>query len=496
MNSNRRRWGAALAILVPAGLLAGGCLTEWRRPERGAGAAVFVPVEGAVLDPSELAAAQRAGLRDLFVMGGELAWSGSVPELRLSRLDGLPARAPVTLVIRGIWPAGELETGEVGERLAEQTQQIRLGIESRGLVPVGVHFDVEASGNLESYGKTLADLRSEMDRSLFLSASLQRSWLKDPRVREVAAGVDFLVPMLYGQRPGEPEDAAAWDLQRLPEALRAVEALGRDYLVGAVTVGGAQHLDARGAQLGAVTSVSLRQLVRHPSLVLQHGFSLEGFDRQVYGFKAMAPVDIGGVAVGLGESLRVVRTSPPYLQKLLNRIAEAKPEHCLGVAFYRLPRGEERLSLSLGALVDALASEPITPDLGLSLELLQQDRRGLTVRATLDNRGGEPSELSLLDNNFLELSTSNGTFGDVEAGDFHRYELRRQGEAEITMQAVRTPNQVRLFQPLLEGGDRLSSGPIRLRYSGAAPVIQLRASFLLSDGREVTPGPIEWMPPR
>jgi hypothetical protein len=246
-----------------------------------------------------------------------------------------------------------------------------------------------------------------------------------------------------------------------------------------------------------VTSISLRQLVRHPSLVLQHGFSLEGVDRQVYGFKAMAPVDVGGVAVGLGESLRVVRTSPPYIQKLLNRIAEFKPEHCLGVAFYRLPRGEERLSLSLGALVDALASEPITPDLGLSLELLRQDRRGLTVRATLDNRGGEPSELSLLDNNYLELSTSTGVFADVEAGDFHRYELRRQGEAEVTMQVLRAPNQVRLFQPLLEGGDRLSSGPIRLSFSGKVlPVIQLRASFLLSDGREVTPGPIEWMPPR
>jgi hypothetical protein len=150
----------------------------------------------------------------------------------------------------------------------------------------------------------------------------------------------------------------------------------------------------------------------------------------------------------------------------------------------------------LGALVDALAEKPSTPDLGLSLELLSRDSRGLIVRAVLENRGGEPSELSLLDNNFVELSASSGVFASVVAGGFHRYELRRQGEQEITMQTLRAANQVRLYQPLLEGGDRLESGPIRLRFSGPTPSIEIRASFLLPDGREAKPGPIAWTPPQ
>jgi hypothetical protein len=485
---------AGLAALVLG--LAAGCLTEWRRPDRGPGSAVFMPAEGAVLEAGEVVAAQRAGLKDIFVMAGELAWSGDTPELRLSRIEGLPARTPVTLVVDGRWPGPQTDAGEIGERLAEEIRHLRIGLESRALLPVGVHFDVEAGGSLEAYGEALAELRGEMDRELLLSASVERSWLADPELARVAKGVDFLVPFLYGQRPGAREDAAAWDLQRLPEALRAVEALGRDYLVGAVTVGSAQHLDARGTQLSAVTSVSLRQLVRHPSLVLQHGFSLEGVDRQVYGFKAMAPLDLGGEPVALGESLRIVRTSPPYLQKLLRRIDEAKVKHCLGVAFYRLPRGEERLSLMLGALVGALAEKPTTPDLGLSLELLARDSRGLIVRAVLENRGGEPSELSLLDNNYVELSASSGVFASVSAGGFHRYELRRQGEQTITMQTLRAANQVRLYQPLLEGGDRLESGPIRLRFSGPTPAIEIRASFLLPDGREAKSGPIAWTPPQ
>lgn len=491
---SRRTLPAAAALA--AALATAGCLTEWRRPERQPGGAVFVPSEGAALQAADIAAAQRSGLADFFVMGAELAWGGSVPELRLSRIEGLPARTPVTLVVRGTWPPGLTDPDDVGERLADQTQQLRLGLESAGLVPVGIHFDIDAANDFQTYGEALSALRSSMDRSLLLSATLRRSWLGDPRIVGIARGVDFLVGFIYGQRPGEPEDPKAWDLQRVPESLQALEALERDYLVGAMTIGGVHRLDGQGNQLGSLTSISLRQLVRHPSLVLQHGFSLEGMDRQVYGFKAMAPADLGGVVVSLGETLRVVRTSPPYIQKLRRRIAEAKPRRFLGLAFYRLPRGEERLSLGLGALTDALSEKPLTADLGLSLELLARDRQGLIVRAVLENRGGEPSELSLLDNNFVELAASSGVFASVQAGDFHRYELRRQGESVITMQALRAPNQIRLYQPLLEGGDRLQSGPIRLRFSGVVPVITARASFLLSDGSETRPGPIEWTPPK
>jgi len=486
----RRAGIAALAVL------AAGCLTEWRRPERSPGSAAFVPAEGTALATGEIVAAQRAGLKDLFVMGSELAWNGDLPELRLSRIESVPAHTAVTIVVHGSWPGPNTDADEVGERLAEETRRLRLGLEGRGLVPSGVHFDVDADGALKAYGEALAELRGAMDRTLFLSATVERRWLADPQLRAVAKGVDFMVPFLYGQRPGEPEDPEAWDLQRLPAALRIVEELDRDYLVGAFTVGSAQHLDARGNQMGALTSVSLRRLVGEPALVLQHGFSLEGVDRQVYGFKAMAPVDLEGTPIALGESLRVVRTSPPYLQKLLRRVSEAKAKRCLGVAFYRLPRSEERLSLMLGALVDGLQEAPSAPDLGLSLELLSRDSQGVRVRAVLENRGGEPSELSLLDNNYVELSTSTGVFASVEAGSFHRYELRRKGESEVTMQTLRAPNQVRLYQPLLEGGDRLESGPIWLRFSGPQPAIELRASFLLADGREAKPGPIAWTPPQ
>jgi hypothetical protein len=489
-NLARRAGSVALA------LLAAGCLTEWRRPERAPGSAAFVPAEGTTLATGEIVAAQRAGLKDLFVLGGELAWNGEMPELRLSRIESVPAHTAVTIVVHGSWPGPNTDADDVGERLAEETRRLRLGLESRGLVPSGVHFDVDATGALKAYGEALAELRGAMDRTLFLSATVERRWLADPQLRAVAKGVDFLVPFVYGQRPGEPEDAEAWDLQRLPAALRTIEELGRDYLVGAFTVGSAQHLDARGNQKASLTAVSLRRLVRDPALVLQHGFSLEGVDRQVYGFKAMAPVDLEGTPIALGESLRVVRTSPPYLQKLVRRIAEAKTKHCLGVAFYRLPRNDERLSLMLGALVDGLAEEPSTPDLGLSLELLSRDSRGARVRVVLENRGGEPSELSLLDNNYVELTASAGVFASVEAGAFHRYELRRKGESEITMMTLRAPDQVRLYQPLLEGGDRLESGPIWLRFGGPQPAIELRASFLLADGREAKPGPVAWTPPQ
>jgi hypothetical protein len=455
-----------------------------------------VPGEGLALTNGDLIAAQRAGLKDLFVLAGELSWDGEMPELRLSRIEGVPAHAPVTLVVHGRWLGPSTDADAVSERLVEETRRLRLGLEGRGYVPVGVHFDVEAGGALKAYGEALAELRGAMDRTLLLSATIERQWLSDPHLRAVAKGVDFLVPFLYGQRPGEREDPAAWDLQKLPAALRTLEALDRDYLVGAYTLGFAQQLDARGNQRGTLTTVSLRRLVRDPSLVLQHGFSLEGVDRQVYGFKAMAPFDLDGTPVGLGESLRVVRTSPPYLQKLLQRIRESKAKRCLGVAFYRLPRTDERLSLLLGALADALADTPSSPDLGLSIELLSRDRQGLRLRAVLENRSGEPSELSLLDNNYLELTASTGVFAAVEAGAFHRYELRRKGESEITMQTLRAPNQVRLYQPLLEGGDRLESGPIWLRFSGPPPAVELRASFLLPDGREAKPGPIAWTPPQ
>lgn len=481
-----------LSLVVLASLAA--CFGRWGRLSKAPGSAAWIGGERDDLQASTLADLQRGGIRESFVEVGELTWQGSEPAIQAGNLDPLPGRGAATLVLRGSWPAVLDDPKTAGKRLGAELERLKLDAETRGLVPVGVHLDVDAGRSLETYATALRRVRGDLDRSLFLSASLERGWPTQKAAADLAAAVDFVVVFVYGQRPGEAEDPHAWDLQEVEAGVRRAEALQRPYLIGCVTLGSALHLGPRGEPIESSSRLSLKDLVFERRLKLQSGFSLEGIDRQVYNFRADAPTRIGDWELAKGDVVRVSSAGTTNLHDLHQRIAGLGLRHALGELYYRLPGPGEGLALGAGNLADAMLPRPPAVDLLLTTQMIRRASDRLVFKLVLENRNDERSDVSIYDNNYVELDAEGGLFGEVEPGGFHRFEFLRHGSDTMDIQALRNPERVRLFLPLIEGRERVETGPIELRLKGREARIVFEARFVMSDGRAVRLQPMTWTP--
>jgi hypothetical protein len=496
-----RRLAAALvaALLFAAGACGG------HAGRRSKAAAPAVWSDAGVLAATSLADLDRlrdAGAGEVFVEALRLeAGADGAPSVAV--LPGLaaPRRLPATLVVTGSWP----QIGEDSDRrkaaaksLGDGLRAAALAAESAGLVPVGFHFAPRlpaGEGVLAGYAEVLRQLRRQLDSRLYLSANLDRRRLGDPDARRLADAVDFLVVFLYGQRPNEGEDPSAWDLASVERAARAAEALGRDFWVGAVTLGRATVLDGSGAAVGTASRTTLGRLVADPALTLDRSRVLDTGTRQVEMFDAGRTTRLGEQRVTSGEKVRVVRVGPGDLLALSQRLAGLKLAHCRGELYYRLPTPEEGLSLPAGVLADVVAGTPPVP--GLVVEVAEVrgsggGRRRLAV--TVSNRGELPTGVALLSSNYVELKVSGGAFGAVEPGGFRRYSLRSGGREAASMRDLRDADTVRLFTPELDAGASVTSGAIEVQATGpASPELTAGGEFVLAGGDlyDLPPAPVQ-----
>ena len=483
------RWqpAAALSLALLAGCFGG------EAPRKGRGSALWISARSAPVEAATLARLEALGLAELFLEAAGLEWRGVEPRLELARMSPAARRLPATLVVTGAWPGAEIDARRVAERLDAEVDHLRLAAEQAGLLPVGVHFELEVAPEaLEGFGEVLARLRESLEGRLFLSAGVDRRALGDARLAAVARGVDFLVCFLYGQRPGEAEDAGAWDLQSVEGSVQKLERLARPYLLGAVTVGGMTHRDRAGHAQGATTEGDLRALVEEGRLELKPGFSLEGVDRQVFEFVARSGCRAGPWTLAPGESVRVVKTATPFLEEFLRRTGAWESPNRLGEVFYRQPAANERLSVGAVGLAAALAPDAARPELTLDLERRFRAERLWRVRVRLRNSGSEPTDLAYFDSNYVELRISGGRIGGVDPGSFRRFELLFDGRERGTMRALRQADTVWLFAPMVEGGESFESGDIELILEGGRPSLTLSSSFLLPEGRLLAGEPLEW----
>jgi len=346
--------------------------------------------------------------------------------------------------------------------------------------------------SFETYGEFLRILRKELDRTLFLSVSVHRRWIGDPDLEKVTKAVDFVVPFLYGQRVNETEDGRAWDYVELEIQLRKLEQIGVPYRIGVVGLGTATHLNAGGGVRARTTRLSLQEILWNRALKLRPGFSLEGVNRRVYAVSAERSTEVGKWEVEKGEGVRVVRAATSDIEELTRLVAAWENPNHHGQVYYRLPSSEEKLSLTLENLLNALDSRPASPDLQFGVSLQRRTGRGWLMRFSIANANGEITELSLVDSNYLQVTALNGEISSrVKAGDFYRYDLyRTQAEGE-PKRTIRRPNLLRLHLPILDGQQRLASGDVEIKVQGS-PDLQLDGRFLLPDGRTLEVGPRVW----
>ncbi|MEO8195565.1 MAG: hypothetical protein ABI689_02460 [Thermoanaerobaculia bacterium] len=480
---------AACPTLLVICSLAIGCFGG-SRPQKTPGSALWISAESGELGAEAQSRLAAFGVKEVFLDAAEIEWAGN-PRLRRLAAPTLPRGTPTTLVVSGRWSPGDHPPDGLATAMLAELAALRVEAEQRGLVIVGYHFEVEAGDKAESLGKTLGRLRTLLGSKYFVSAGFGRKALAEAQAKTIAAGVDFVVGMIYGQRPGEPEDPTAWDLESVEESFRRLEGLERPYFTGAVTLGTAA-LRARGGETRAVsTAFSLGDLIQTRNLELKPGFSLQGIDRQVWEFVARGPAHAGPWDLAPGESIRVVRTATPFLEEFRRRLGAWESTHRLGDVLYRLRRDDERLSLSVDNFADVFAPDAAAPVLDLSLEKVAASGSRWVVKVRLANRSSESTDLAYFDSNFVQLQVSGATIGDVAPGEFQRIELLVDGE-KGTMRAFREANTVRFYLPLLEENHEVASGNVELKLAQRKPRLAVSASFLLADGRDLTIEPQDW----
>ncbi len=315
------------------------------RPEKPPGSALWVTRESGELDAAAQSRLAGLGLREVYLEAAELDWNGG---LRLRRIErpALPRRTPTTLVISGLWLPGDRPPDGLATRLLSELTALRTEAEQSGLVVIGFHFEVEPGDSAASLGRSLGRLRTLLGKSYFVSARLGRKALGGADAQAIADGVDYVVSMIYGQRPGEAEDPSAWDLEAVEERFRLLEALKRPYFTGVITLGTASWRGRGGEAKGVTTALSLGELVRARNLELKPGFSLQGIDRQVWEFVARGAARVGEWNLTPGDSIRIVRTATPFLEEFRRRLGAWESPHRRGEVFFRLRR-EERAAVTL-----------------------------------------------------------------------------------------------------------------------------------------------------
>lgn len=475
-------------IIIALALLGIGCGGGFGgRTERPEGSALWVDQNAETLADEAVEAITNGGVNDFFVPVGKLEPDGL--EGVLTRLDPvkLPSQTTLTMVVEGMLPA---TVDTLGEQLAEAITQVRFDVEGRGLLPRGLHLDFRSVDSFESLILFLEELKGTMDEDLLLSLSIHRDWLIEPQLKAAVKNVDFIVPFLYGQRPNEREDSDAWDFGVIQDRLAEVEALEVPYVLGIVTLGTATHQDRRTNTNRRTTGQSLHPFLWERALKLSNAFSLEGANRRVYELTAQRPARVGGWDLAQGDVVRIIRPATTDINELLEIVDGGEYGRCRGYLFYRLPMTAEALSLGVEHIMGALGDEPVELAVSLDAQVQRRVRGGYLFRFLVTNENGEVSELSMVDNNFLQVQVVNGRFGDVKVGDFFRYGLFETKEDGSVEASFRRPDIIRLFVPVLSGRQVVASGDVMIRSS--SPEMILTGQFLLPDGRVVQAGPYTW----
>lgn len=493
MRSRRRlsaRLAPGLVLGLALGVVVSACFDGLGGPERPPGSAVWLATDTPVPDVGTLGRLRALGVAEIFV---EVASLGADSALTRHEVAELPAGTAVTLVVSGgaATDAARFLDAAVASAIDSDLRQLRFEAEGRGWVPIGIHFDVLGVSDLAAYADFLDAVRASGDRSLFVSASVARDWLARDGVERVVDAVDAVVAFLYGQRPEEAETPSAWDFIALEERLTRLEAMGGQYFLGVGTLGLAYSSD--GSERGR-TDLRLRDVL-WGGFTLEPGFSLEGVNRMLFAAKADRDLRIGDWRIRRGSRIRLVRPAAAHIEELERLLGAWQLPGLLGSVYYRLPRRGERLSLSAETLAAARDTGTATPRIRLEGSLRRATGRGFLFRFTITNDGPGTTELSVLENNILQVSAVDGgrqpSIGRVDTGDFERFALfRRKGDGSFAP-TFRGADTVRLHLPILEEGESASTGDVEILVP-SAPRLELEAWFILPDGRTTRLGPASW----
>jgi hypothetical protein len=255
--------------------------------------------------------------------------------------------------------------------------QIRDGVDRAkraGIQVTGVQLDIDSPTRLlGKYAGMLGRMR-EAIRPLEFSITALPTWYRSPRIREIAAAVDFIVPQYYEAET--PRDVKEFvpisSSNRLKAGLCAAGSLGTPFYAGLPAYGHALVYSGTGKLLGGYHDMSVAEALRHPAMKLLENYPVDAKGRRaneatyigedVYRFvpKDMRLDDPDAHDQpdhGMGRKpyyLVYDVPSPTMIAQNLQVLRENRPANCRGVILYRLPERGEIMALPLAACAAAL----------------------------------------------------------------------------------------------------------------------------------------------
>lgn len=493
--ARRRLRHLAVTTILLGSLALGACARDADGPRGTSGSALWVADSGPGLDGDTVERLAGAGIEGVFLEAGRLSWSGSRPKIERLPLPRLPPRSAVILAVEGIWKPGAADAETLAGDLQRELTSLAFVVEDEGYVVEGFLLDLDPGQDLDRYTAVLdAIRRARQDRRSLAAAVSGRRLARgagDASLAKLASSVDFLVAWLYGQRPEGVSRDEAWDLGAVDAGLGVLESLGVPYLVGVVTLNHIEHRSAGGEVLARRTIGRLGRLALDRRLELEPGFVLLGLDCRRYDFAARTAFDLDGWRVRPGETVRAQGLSYAYLAELQRRLAARSLEHHRGELYLRLPAPGEDLTPSLETLLASLTGGVPSPE----LEAVVEPVAGGRYRARVRHVGIRTSELVFVDANFLDVELEGGTFVHVDAGGFERYQMlrhRADGGTEVSLHGA---TLLRLYRPILEPGDEVSTGAIEIRTTGGRVSLRPLPTFLLPDGSVMGASATPWPAP-
>jgi predicted small integral membrane protein len=462
---------AALALLAVPALGALACRAASKVAVRPPGHAILL-LETTQADRASVGLLAAAGLREFWIPGA--SWDAG--HWSASAWPTMPSGVSVVFTVRGHLAEGD-NAGHAAE-LAALLRQRRLDAISRGWLPTGIHY--EGSSSAEASAALLAGLRRELGDSAWLSIGGEAA--AAPSARRLA---DLWVVDGYGQDAESVADDTRWDLGAARQRVTQAALQGRGILVRVALGAALEHQS--GAGIERTTRFRLGPIARARGLGLREGFALSGGERLSYEWSVVEGGQRGPFRTRPRDVLRYRAPRPSALREFVGwATQQANVE---GILFERWPLPDEQGGMSLAALSEILRPGAKAP--ALAIEILHEagNRRSLNFRLRLTNPSAWASDLATLGTNYVELDGEGGLFGEVEPGGFSRYEFLRHGESRVSVQAMRRPERLRLYAPLLGAGESLESGRIELRGGKA---LRASAEFRLAGGEPLRAGPVRW----
>ena len=440
--------------------------------------------EGAKIDRSIASRLGSLGVGELFVAAGSFDAAGGFTPARWPELP-TGQRVALWAVIQ----PPPVKADAVADRVAEVLRSRLLEAQSFGWTPTGVLLDLsrQAPPAADLGASFVGRARRQLGEVGWVGVVVPRdaagAW------SEVAKAAQLVVWDAYGQAPGEKIDHAAWDLLSVGPRFGPIASWGRPVMARVRTLASIE----RGGSGESTTEVTLGALARDRRLRLEEGFALSGVDRVSYEWRAEGRLQVGSWDLLRGERLFYRGPRLGSLEEL-SRDLRARTEFG-GFVFDRIPRPNESASLPIESYGRVLGSSGPTGPGQLTLELTgSRSGRNGSLRIKLSNPSAQSSEIAMLGINYVEIEVQGGFFGDVDAGFFYRYEYLRHGETRPTMAALRRPERLRLYLPLLEAGDSFASGPIEVHFDGAGGAIKGSAEFMSQDGQPLRSQEARWIP--